>query len=95
MAESIAAHVAGVTKVNNNLTVGNPQAAANAANLPMSGNESDDSTMAPIPATRLPRRDRRPLRRAVSLPESATGPAWPAAVRYGESSNHPDEASGI
>ncbi len=48
LAESIASHVAGVTKMHNNLTVGNPQAAANAANLPMSGNESDDS-QAPIP----------------------------------------------
>jgi hypothetical protein len=48
LAESIAARVPGVTKVNNNLTVGNPQAAADAADQPMSGNETDDS-MAPIP----------------------------------------------
>jgi hypothetical protein len=48
LAESIAAHVPGVTKVNNNLTVGNPQAAANAANQPAAGNEPDDA-MAPIP----------------------------------------------
>ena len=47
LAESISARVAGVSRVNNNLTVGNPQAAAN-ADQPMAGNESDDS-MAPIP----------------------------------------------
>jgi hypothetical protein len=48
LAESIAAHVAGVTKVNNNLKVGNPQAAADAADQPMTTSESDDS-MEPIP----------------------------------------------
>jgi len=34
LAEAIASHVAGVTKVHNNLQVGNPQAAANAADAP-------------------------------------------------------------
>ena len=48
LAGSIAAHVAGVTKVNNNLKVGNPQAAADAADQPMTTSESDDS-MEPIP----------------------------------------------
>jgi hypothetical protein len=48
LAESIAAHVAGVTKVNNNLKVGNPQAAADAADQPMTTSESDDS-MEPLP----------------------------------------------
>jgi len=46
LAESIAGHVAGVTKVNNNLTVGNPQAAANAGDQPPA--QPDDS-MAPPP----------------------------------------------
>jgi hypothetical protein len=40
LAESIAARVPGVTKVNNNLTVGNPQAAANASDA---GAQSADS----------------------------------------------------
>jgi hypothetical protein len=48
LAESIASRVAGVTKVNNNLTVGNPRAEAGAGDRPMNGNEPDDS-MAPIP----------------------------------------------
>jgi hypothetical protein len=47
LAESIAAHVAGVTKVNNNLKVGNPQAVADAADQPMTTSESDDS-MEPV-----------------------------------------------
>jgi hypothetical protein len=51
LAESIAAHVAGVTKVNNNLKVGNPQ--ADAADQPMASNESDDSMepTSPPPST--------------------------------------------
>ncbi len=48
LAESIAAHVAGVTKVNNNLTVGDPKAAAQAADQPMAGNEPEES-MASVP----------------------------------------------
>lgn len=48
LAESIAAHVAGVTKVNNNLTVGDPNSAANAADQPMAGNQPEES-MAPPP----------------------------------------------
>jgi hypothetical protein len=48
LAESIASRVAGVTKVNNNLKVGNPQAAANAAEQPASGSEAEES-MTPAP----------------------------------------------
>jgi hypothetical protein len=50
LAESIASHVAGVTKVSNNLRVGNPQDAANAqdSNAPqMADNQPEDS---PAPA---------------------------------------------
>jgi hypothetical protein len=46
LAESIAAHVPGVTKVNNNLKVGNPQEAAD-QNAPAPDNQADD--MAPPP----------------------------------------------
>ena len=50
LAESIAAHVAGVTKVNNNLTVGNPQAAANAADQQPADSQPDDMAAgAPAP----------------------------------------------
>jgi hypothetical protein len=48
LAESIASRVAGVAKVNNNLTVGDPQAAANAADQQMADSQPEDS-MAPIP----------------------------------------------
>ena len=43
LAEAIAAHVAGVTKVNNNLTVGNPQAPAKPDAQPMSDNQPGDA----------------------------------------------------
>jgi hypothetical protein len=42
LAESIASHVAGVSKVNNHLTVGDPQAAANASDMQAS-NQSDNA----------------------------------------------------
>lgn len=50
LAESIAAHVAGVTKVNNNLKVGNPQdaQAADSGAQPMD-NQPDESAQAPPP----------------------------------------------
>lgn len=48
LAESIASRVAGVTKVDNNLTVGDPQAAANAADQQIADSQPEDS-MAPIP----------------------------------------------
>jgi hypothetical protein len=56
LAESIAAHVAGVTKVNNNLKVGNPQD-AQAAQAPdpaaqqMADNQPDDAAQPPPSAT--------------------------------------------
>ena len=43
LAESIAGHVPGVTKVNNNLKVGNPQDAANAGDQQMADNQPDDT----------------------------------------------------
>ncbi|MGO9775095.1 MAG: BON domain-containing protein [Terracidiphilus sp.] len=43
LAEAIAAHVAGVTKVNNNLKVGNPQAPANPDAQPMAENQPGDA----------------------------------------------------
>jgi hypothetical protein len=52
LAESIAARVAGVTKVNNNLKVGNPQDAAAAGNYaaqPMADNPADEAAQ-PAPA---------------------------------------------
>ncbi|MGP8174906.1 MAG: BON domain-containing protein [Terracidiphilus sp.] len=61
LAESIASHVAGVTKVHNNLQVGNPQDAQNAQ--PMNGAEPGaqqmadnppDESMAPIPPPPAP-----------------------------------------
>ena len=51
LAESIAAHVAGVSKVNNNLKVGDPQAAQAQASDPnaqqMADNQPDDAAQAP------------------------------------------------
>jgi hypothetical protein len=52
LAESIAGHVSGVTKVHNNLTVGNPQDAAAAGNYaaqPMADNTADEAAQ-PAPA---------------------------------------------
>jgi len=43
LAEAIAAHVAGVTKVNNNLTVGNPQAPAKPDAQPMADTQPGDA----------------------------------------------------
>src|ERR1035438_5004031 len=43
LAEAIAAHVAGVTKVNNNLQVGNPQAPAKPDAQPMADNQPGDA----------------------------------------------------
>ena len=43
LAEAIAAHVAGVTKVNNNLKVGNPQAPAKPDAQPMADNQPGDA----------------------------------------------------
>jgi len=51
LAESIASHVPGVTKVNNNLKVGNPQDAASAADQQqMADNSQPDDTAQPAPA---------------------------------------------
>ena len=49
LAESIAAHVAGVTKVNNSLAVGNPQAAASAGDQPESQPDDSMSAVPPPP----------------------------------------------
>lgn len=46
LAESIAGHVPGVTKVNNNLKVGNPQDAANAGDQQMADNQPDETAQA-------------------------------------------------
>src|SRR5208282_4512107 len=45
MAESIAGHVAGVTKVNNNLKIGNPQEAqaGDSGGQPMAGSQPDNT----------------------------------------------------
>ena len=54
LAEAIASHVAGVTKVHNNLQVGNPQAAANAADAPAQApaenDAANDAAVEPPPA---------------------------------------------
>jgi len=50
LAESIASRVAGVTKVNNNLTVGDPKAAAAASNMEMADSQPDDSAAPPANA---------------------------------------------
>jgi len=49
LAESIAGRVSGVTKVNNNLKVGNPQAAADAGEQQSAGSQQDDEAE-PAPA---------------------------------------------
>jgi hypothetical protein len=56
LAESIAAHVAGVTKVNNSLKVGNPQEAqpADAGAQQMSDNQPEDAPPAPPAGTEGP-----------------------------------------
>jgi len=54
LAESIAVHVAGVTKVNNNLKVGNPQDAAADPNAQMAENQQDDAQAAPPPPPPAP-----------------------------------------
>jgi hypothetical protein len=48
LAGSIAGRVAGVTKVDNNLKVGDPQAAADAGDQPMAGSDPEEG-MAPVP----------------------------------------------
>jgi hypothetical protein len=51
LAESIASHVPGVTKVNNNLKIGNPQAAAEAGDQQNAGSQPEDEAVtAPAPA---------------------------------------------
>jgi BON domain len=50
LAESIAGHVPGVTKVNNNLKVGNPQEAAADQNAQTADNQADDIPAPPPPA---------------------------------------------
>jgi hypothetical protein len=54
LAEAIVSHVAGVTKVHNNLQVGNPQAAANAADVPAQppgeNDAANDASVEPSPA---------------------------------------------
>jgi len=50
LAESIAGHVPGVTKVNNNLKVGNPQDAANAGDQQQMADNQPDDTAQPAPA---------------------------------------------
>jgi hypothetical protein len=52
LAESIASHVPGVTKVNNNLKIGNPQAAAEASDQQNAGSQPDDEA-APASAADL------------------------------------------
>src|SRR5580658_407207 len=47
LAESIVSHVDGVTKVHNNLQVGNPAQAAQAAQAPGADNEMPDSDQSP------------------------------------------------
>ncbi|MGD0736827.1 MAG: BON domain-containing protein [Terracidiphilus sp.] len=69
LAESIAARVAGVTKVNNNLTVGNPQDAA--AGDPNAQMQPDDAT-APPP-------DNAP---SAAGPDQPVGPYPPARPQY-------------
>jgi hypothetical protein len=77
LAESIAAHVAGVTKVNNNLKVGNPQAAADQS---MAGNESDDS-MEPVPA-----------QPAADGPQTASSPSqYPSQYPNQEQAQYPSQ----
>jgi hypothetical protein len=49
LAESIASHVAGVTKVNNNLKVGNPQDAANAGDQQQMADSQPDDTAQTAP----------------------------------------------
>jgi hypothetical protein len=79
LAESIAAHVAGVTKVNNNLKVGNPQAAASAAEPPAAGSEPEDS-MAPIPP-------------AADGPQAAPGQSPYPGSAQGQPQNQPQSQS--
>jgi hypothetical protein len=50
LAEAIAGHVAGVTKVNNNLKVGNPQDAANASDQQPADSQPDNAAAEPAPA---------------------------------------------
>ncbi|HEY1160584.1 MAG TPA: BON domain-containing protein, partial [Terracidiphilus sp.] len=55
LAESIAAHVSGVTKVNNNLKVGNPQdAQAGDLGAQQTADTQPDDSMAPIPPPPAP-----------------------------------------
>jgi len=73
LAESIAGHVAGVTKVNNSLTVGNPQAAAagDPGTQQMADSQPDDSAAPPAP-------DGAP---SAAGPDQPVGPYPPAPPR--------------
>jgi hypothetical protein len=51
LAESITSRVPGVTKVNNNLTVGDPKAAAAANNMETADSQPEDGQAAPAPAS--------------------------------------------
>jgi len=62
LAESIASHVAGVTRVTNSLKVGNPQEAEQAANDANTTTQPEDDSQAPSPEQGAPAPDNAPQR---------------------------------
>jgi hypothetical protein len=84
LAESLASHVQGVGKVVNNLKIGNPQDAANAAgdaSIP----QSDDDNQAPAPdqgAAQPPQYNNAPQQQAPPDQGSATAPPPPGRPQY-------------
>jgi hypothetical protein len=86
LAESIAAHVAGVAKVNNNLAVGNPQAAANAGDQRTAGSEADDSMSSvppPPPADGPQATPGQAPYTSQSQPQTQAQPGQPDRPQYG------------
>ena len=81
LAESIAGHVQGVTKVHNNLKVGDVQEAANAANDATPPQPDDDNQAeAPSQAAPAPQDNGQ---QAQAPPEQAQAPPPPARPQYG------------
>jgi hypothetical protein len=79
LAESIAARVPGVTKVNNSLKVGNPQAAANDSDSQQSGSQPDDSAdSAPAPNEQYPVPDQSQSQTPYPAPSPSQPPVPPS-----------------
>ncbi|MGD0627770.1 MAG: BON domain-containing protein [Terracidiphilus sp.] len=107
LAESIVAHVAGVTKVNNNLKVGNPQdaQAADPNAQQMADNQPQDAAQAPPPppngqqpmpdqgqANQPPAQEQYPDQGQAQVPPPPPPPAYPPArPQYAPQPQYPNQ----